>query len=97
MTLLALAEYLGFTPSYILSATLLTTMISWYAHGTIRKRRLTALVASLLVSLYAVMYLLLRLESYSLLVGTAVLLLTLAILMRTTRHLKSPNRGESKG
>ncbi len=96
MTLLALAEYIGFTPSYVLSAALLTTMISWYAHGTIRKRRLTALVASLLVSLYAVMYLLLRLESYSLLVGTAVLLLTLGILMRTTRNLKSPNRSESK-
>ena len=87
MTLLALAEYIGFTPSYLLSAALLTGMITWYANGTIKKRRLTAMVATMLAALYAVMYLLLRLESYSLLVGTAVLLLTLAILMRTTRQL----------
>ena len=96
MTLLALAEYIGFTPSYLLSAGLLTAMITWYAHGTIRKRRLTSLVASILVALYGVMYLLLRLESYSLLVGTAVLLLTLAILMRTTRQLKPLARSAGK-
>ena len=96
MTLLALAEYIGFTPSYLLSAALLTTMITWYANGTIKVRRLTALVATMLVALYAVMYLLLRLESYSLLVGTAVLLLTLAILMRTTRQLTPVAGGEGK-
>ena len=96
MTLLALAEYIGFTPSYLLSAALLTTMITWYAHGSIKKRRLTALVGAMLVALYSVMFLLLRLESYSLLVGTAVLLLTLGILMRTTRQLKPVAEGEGK-
>lgn len=95
MTLLALAEYIGFGLSYLVSAALLTAMISWYAHGTIRQRRLTALVAAMLVALYAVMYLLLRLEAYSLLVGTVVLLLTLAVLMRTTRRLAPGKEGES--
>lgn len=96
MTLLALAEYIGFGFSYLVSAALLTAMIAWYAHGTIRRRRLTALVASMLVALYAVMYLLLRLEAYSLLVGTVVLLLTLAVLMRTTRRLAPGTDGESE-
>lgn len=95
MTLLALAEYIGFGLSYLVSAALLTALISWYAHGTIRQRRLTALVAAMLVALYAVMYLLLRLEAYSLLVGTVVLLLTLAVLMRTTRRLAPGKEGES--
>jgi len=95
MTLLALAEYIGFGFSYLVSAALLTAMITWYAHGTIRRRRLTALVAAMLVALYAVMYLLLRLEAYSLLVGTVVLLLTLAVLMRTTRRLAPGPEGES--
>ena len=49
----------------------------------------------MLVALYAVMYLLLRLEAYSLLVGTIVLLLTLAVLMRTTRRLSPVTEGES--
>ena len=96
MTLLALAEYIGFGFSYLVSAALLTVMIGWYAHGTIRQRRLTALVAAMLAALYAVMYLLLRLEAYSLLVGTIVLLLTLAVLMRTTRLLRPGNEGGSE-
>lgn len=68
-------------------------MIVWYAHGSVRDQRFTALVAAMLVALYLLMYLLLRLESYSLLIGTLVLLLTLAILMRTTRHLATPVEG----
>ena len=96
MTLLALAEYIGFGFSYLISALLLTAMITWYAHGTIKRQRLTALVAAMLVALYAVMYLLLRLEAYSLLVGTVVLLLTLAVLMRTTRRLASGKDGGSE-
>lgn len=90
LSLLALAEYIGFTLSYLVSAALLTTMIGWYAHGSINDKRFTALVAGMLAVLYLLMYLLLRIESYSLLIGTIALLVTLAILMHTTRHLAIP-------
>ena len=94
LSLLALAEYIGFTASYLVSAALLTTMIGWYTHGSIRDTRFTVLVAVMLVAFYALMYLLLRLESYSLLIGTMTLLLTLALLMRTTRDLTIPIAAE---
>lgn len=93
LSLLALAEHIGFAASYIVSAALLTAMIVWYAHGSIRDTRFTALVAAMLVALYLLMYLLLRLESYSLLIGTMALLLTLGVLMRATRHLANPVEG----
>ncbi|MCZ0945287.1 MAG: cell envelope integrity protein CreD [Gammaproteobacteria bacterium] len=93
LSLLALAEYIGFTASYLVSAALLTAMIVWYAHGSVRDQRFTALVAAMLVALYLLMYLLLRLESYSLIIGTMALLLTLGILMRATRHLATPVEG----
>lgn len=93
LSLLALAEHIGFAASYIVSAALLTAMIVWYAHGSIRDTRFTALVAAMLVALYLLMYLLLRLESYSVLIGTMALLLTLGVLMRATRHLANPVEG----
>ena len=87
LTLLALAEHIGFTLGYIAAAVLLTGMIVWYAHGSTRDMRVTALAATLLTTLYAVLYLLLRLEFFALLVGTGVLLVALAMLMRVTRDL----------
>lgn len=94
LTLLALAEHIGFLAGYLLAAALLTGMISWYMHGSTGDRRLTLLAALVLALLYGVLYTLLRLESFALLVGTAVLLLALAMLMRVTRKLTPGDAAE---
>jgi len=44
-------------------------------------------MAAIIASLYTTLYVLLQLEDYSLLVGTAVLFAGLFALMYTTRHL----------
>ena len=62
-------------------------MIAWYANGATGNRRLAGAAFGGLAALYAVLYLILRLESFALLVGTAVLLGALAMLMRVTRGL----------
>ena len=87
LTLLALAEHVGFTLGYIAAALILTGMIGWYAYGSTGNRRLAAASFGSLATLYAVLYTLLRLESFALLVGTLVLLGALAMLMRVTRGL----------
>ena len=87
LTLLALAEHVGFTLGYVAAAVVLTGMIGWYAYGATGDRRLTAAAVGSLTALYAVLYTLLRLESFALLVGTVVLLGALAMLMRVTRGL----------
>ena len=87
LTLLALAEHIGFTWGYCAAAALLTGMIAAYARGASGDSRLAVLCAALLVVLYGVLYALLRLESFALLVGTGVLLLALAMLMWVTRRL----------
>ena len=90
LTLLALAEHIGFTLGYVAAATVLTGMIGWYAYGSTGSRRLAGAAFGSLAILYAVLYTLLRLESFALLVGTVVLLGALAMLMRVTRGL-TPN------
>lgn len=87
LTLLALAEHIGFTLGYVVAAALLTGMIGWYAFGSTSNRRLALAAFGSLAALYAVLYTLLRLESFALLVGVVVLLGTLAMLMRVTRGL----------
>ena len=90
LTLLALAEHIGFTLGYVAAAVVLTGMISWYAYGSTGNRRLAIASFGSLSALYVVLYVLLRLESFALLVGTLVLLAATAMLMRVTRHL-TPN------
>ena len=87
LTLLALAEHIGFTLGYVAAALILTGMIGWYAYGSTGNRRLAVTSFGSLATLYAVLYTLLRLESLALLVGTLVLLGALAMLMRVTRGL----------
>lgn len=97
LTLLALAEHIGFTLGYLVAAVVLTGMISWYVHGASGTPRLAAIAAGALAALYAVLYMLLRLESLALLVGTGVLLATLAMLMRATRQLTPPASASGAG
>lgn len=87
LTLLALAEHIGFTWGYLAAATLLTGMIGAYARGASGDSRLAMLAVTMLAVLYGVLYALLRLESFALLAGTGVLLLALAMLMWVTRRL----------
>ncbi len=95
LTLLALAEHIGFTLGYVAAAVLLTGMISWYAFGSTGNRRLALAAFGSLAALYAVLYTLLRLESFALLVGAAVLLAALAMLMRVTRGLTPTAEAEA--
>ena len=87
LTLLGLAEHIGFAGGYAIAAALLTFMIGWYAHRTTARPRLAAIAVGALALLYTVLYILLHLESYALLLGSALLLATLAMLMRTTSSL----------
>ena len=87
LTLLALAEHIGFTLGYVAAAFLLTGMISWYAHGSTGNLRLAAASFGSMAVLYTGLYALLRLEDFALLVGTVALLAALGMLMRVTRGL----------
>ncbi len=93
LTLLALAEHVGFTLGYVAAAVVLTGMIGWYVHGSTGNHRLAAASFGSLAVLYAGLYTLLRLEDFALLVGTVVLLAALGMLMRVTRGL-TPGLGE---
>ncbi len=85
LLLLSLAEHIGFGPAYLSAACVLTGMIAGYGWLVTRNRATTAVIGAILVLLYGSLYAILQLEQYSLLVGTALLVVLLGALMVATR------------
>lgn len=87
LTLLSIAEHLGFGTAYLIAAAMMTAMLTSYTHFSAKNNLITLAMLALLVLLYGVLFLILELVNYSLLVGTGLLLLLLGVLMWATRNL----------
>jgi inner membrane protein len=86
LLVLSLSEQIGFGAAYAAAAVATVAINALYVRRTVA--RLAGLViAGLLAAVYAYMYVLLRLEDYSLLVGTVGLLLVLVAIMYVTRNI----------
>ena len=85
--LLALAEVIGFLAAYLLAAAAITLLNTAYSAAVLTSWRRASIIGALLAGLYAVLYVLLSLEAYSLLIGSVMLFLTLGAVMYATRNL----------
>lgn len=85
--LLAFAEVIGFTPAYLVAAAAIVGLLTAYSSAVLGSRRRAGVVGGLLVGLYAVLYLLLSLEAFSLLIGAVLLFVALAAVMYMTRRI----------
>lgn len=85
--LLAFAEVIGFTWAYIVASLATTGLNTAYSAAVLNSRSRAGFIGALLIALYAVMYVLLNLETYSLLIGSLLLFAALAAVMYVTRHL----------
>ncbi len=87
LLLVATAEPLGFTTGYVVSTAAVLSQASLYTWSVTRRLRMAGVFASVLGLLFAVLYVVLRLESYALLAGTATVFLLLSAVMAATRRL----------
>jgi inner membrane protein len=87
LALLALSEVLSFGAAYWTGAAAATLMISLYSAKALRGGRRALAVAAGLLVIYAFLFVILRLQDYSLLIGTAGLFLVLALVMYATRNI----------
>ena len=85
--LLAFAEVIGFAPAYLVAAAAITGLNTAYSAAVLKSWRRAAFIGVLLAGLYAVLYVLLSLEAYSLLIGSLMLFVALAAVMYLTRNL----------
>lgn len=85
--LLAFAEVIGFAFAYILASAAIAGLNTAYSAAVLKSWRRATFIGALLVGLYAVLYVLLSLEAYSLLIGSLMLFVALAAVMYVTRNL----------
>src|SRR5207237_10079280 len=91
---LAFAEVIGFTPAYIRRSSASAGLNTAYAAAVLGSWRRAAFIGGLLVGLYAVLYILLSLEAFSLLIGSLLLFTALAGVMFATRRIDWGAKGE---
>jgi inner membrane protein len=85
--LLAFAEVIGFAAAYVLASAAIAGLNTAYSAAVLKSWRRALLIGGLLVALYAVLYILLSLEAYSLLIGSTLLFVALAGVMYGTRRI----------
>ena len=86
LLLLSLSEHLAFNYAYSIAASIPILSISAYVGSATASVKKGGIIAAMLVSLYGVLYSILKLEDYALLMGTGLLLTVLLALMFITRH-----------
>lgn len=87
LLLLSLSEYIGFKSAYLLSAFLITGLITLYSKSIFKAWRPAFLEALILLFVYGFIFVILQLEDYSLLVGSLGLLAILSIVMFISRKI----------
>jgi inner membrane protein len=85
--LLAFAEVIGFTLAYIVASGAIAGLNTAYSAAVLGSWRRAAFIGGLLLGLYAVLYILLSLEAFSLLIGSLLLFAALAGVMYATRRI----------
>ena len=86
LLLLSLGEYTGFTAAYLIAALACNSLITGYLSVVLGGMRRAAILGGLLLTAYAVLYLLLQTSRYTLLIGSLLLFAALAATMYSTRH-----------
>ena len=85
--LLAFAEMIGFTAAYALASTAIIGLLTSYSAAVLGSWKRAQVIGGLLVGLYALLYVLLNLEAWSLMIGSVLLFLALAGVMYATRNI----------
>lgn len=91
--LLAFAEVIGFPLAYVVASGAIIGLLTAYSASVLRSRKRAGVIAGLLGALYAVLYVLISLEAYSLLIGSVLLFVALAAVMFLTRNVDWSGQG----
>ncbi len=87
LLLLSLSEHIGFNLAYLVSSTATILLITGYSFSILGIKRLALQLCLMLVAIYGFIYILLQLEDYALLAGSAGVFITLAAAMYASRKV----------
>lgn len=87
LLLLSLSEHMSFLLSYFIAAFGSVVLISSYLINVLRNKKTAALFGGLLTLLYFTLYIIVSAEDFALLMGSALVFITLAAVMMATRNI----------
>src|SRR4029453_3887360 len=85
--LLAFAEGIGFTAAYVVASAAIAALHPPHSAAVLGSWKRGSVIGGLLIGLYAVLYILLGLEAFSLLIGSILLFAALAARMSPPRRV----------
>ncbi len=87
LLLLSFSEHIGFTWAYLVASSAVIALVGFYCWNLLQTGRNAVLIVLLQTSLFGYLYVLLRMENYSLISGSVGLFIILAIFMSLTRKV----------
>lgn len=87
LLLLSFSEVVGFTTAYLVATTACTLLITLYCFSVLGAKLKALSIGILLIALYSYLYILLQLETLSLIFGSVLLFAVLSAVMFSTRNL----------
>jgi len=87
LLLVSVSEHAGFTSAYLVAAVATIGLITGYCVAILGQARRAVVIGGLLATLYAYLFVLLRVEDYALLMGSVALFVVLAVVMYVTRRI----------
>jgi inner membrane protein len=94
LLLVSLAEPIGYTNGYLVAAGMVLLQSTLYTAAVARRLKPTLTFAVVLASLFGFIYVLLGLETYSLLLGALALFVVVSLLMVLTQMVRLPGNAE---
>ncbi len=85
--LLSLSEQISFNLAYLIASVAIITLITSYSYSMLKSKKLTVIVALVLIVLYGFLFTILELQDFSLLLGSIGLFIALAIVMYLSRKV----------
>ncbi len=85
--LLAFAEVIGFALAYLVASAAIIGLLTAYSAAVLGSWTRAKVIGGMLVGLYALLYVLLSLEAWSLMIGSLLLFFALAAVMYATRRI----------
>lgn len=92
LLLLSIAEKLSFSVSYVIVTAMTVGLIAWFVNEITHSRKFMAIAIGIIIAEYGLMFLLIKLGTMALLVGSILLFLLIALAMFFTVRLKEENQ-----
>ena len=86
--LLSLSEQIGFGWAYLIASAATISMITIYFYSLIKQKLATFILAGIMLTLYAFLYIILQIEDFALLFGSIFLFVILGVIMFVSNKIK---------